>query len=161
MFMSERPQRASEARISQSRTHDAALAGRPAQGAGFEMTDFYGSVADWCDQGFSICEGYLIEAQNLYLKGDFAGFVSMAEAQSDDELEEETLSHINTLLSGLAFCRRAGEVQVVGGESGASGLNWKKVAQLYSAMETTKGDMRMPRLDRDFERKLRAAMVLS
>ena len=41
------------------------------------------------------------------------------------------------------------------------GLNWLRLAQLYRAMETTKGDMRMPRLDGGFERKLRAAMVLS
>ena len=125
------------------------------------MTDFYGSVADWCDQGFSICESYLIEAQNVYLKGNLEGFVTMAEALADSELEQETLVHINALLNGLAFCRRAGEVTVVAAENGASGLNWKRVAQLYSAMETTKGDMRMPRLDGGFERKLRAAMVLS
>ena len=64
-------------------------------------------------------------------------------------------------MENVGFCRRAGEVTVVAAENGASGLNWKRVAQLYSAMETTKGDMRMPRLDGGFERKLRAAMVLS
>lgn len=125
------------------------------------MNNFFGSVADWCDQGFSICEGYLIEAQNLYLKGDLDGFVTMAEAQSDDELEDETIAHINALLNGLAVCRRAGALKVVGSDQGATSLNWNKLAQLYRAMETTKGDMRMPHLDGGFERKLRAAMVVS
>lgn len=149
------------ARLSPSCSYETVFAERSVQEIHFDMTDFYGSVADWCDQGFSICESYLIEAQNVYLKGNLEGFVTMAEALADSELEQETLVHINALLNGLAFCRRAGEVTVVAAENGASGLNWKRVAQLYSAMETTKGDMRMPRLDGGFERKLRAAMVLS
>ena len=103
----------------------------------------------------------LIEAQNLYLNGDVDGFVTMAEALTDDELEDETITHINALLSGLFFCRRSGTLKMVETERGAPGLNWLKLAQLYRAMETTKGDMRMPRLDLGFERKLRAAMVLS
>ena len=124
------------------------------------MATFRGSVADWCDQGFSICDGYLIEAQDLYLKGEVDVFVTMAEAQSDDELEDETIAHINALLSGLSFCRRAGALKMVETDR-KPGLNWLRLAQLYRAMETTKGDMRMPRLDLGFERKLRAAMVLS
>jgi hypothetical protein len=161
MFVSEEPWRASEMRFSQDKTCDTVPERYPAQEIDFAMASFGGSVADWCDQGFSICEGYLIEAQNLYLKGNFDGFVNMAEAQSDDELEAETLLHINALLSGHVFCRQAGEVTRIETKSSDGGLDWNAVAQLYRAMETTKGDMRMPRLDRDFERKLRAIMVLS
>ena len=161
MFMSEEPWRARDARLSQDRATEAMPAGRSAQGVEITMTTFKGSVADWCDQGFSICEGYLIEAQNLYLQGDADGFASMAEAQTDDELEEAAISHINALVSGIAFCRRAGSLKMIETERGAPGLNWLKLAQLYRAMETTKGDMRMPRLDGGFERRLRAAMVLS
>lgn len=29
--------------------------------------EFAGSVPEWCELGFSICESYLIEAQNLFL----------------------------------------------------------------------------------------------
>jgi hypothetical protein len=161
MFMSEDPWRAQDMRFPQDKTPEAMPAGRSAQGVEMMMTTFRGSVADWCDQGYSICEGYLIEAQNLYLNGDVDGFVTMAEALTDDELEDETITHINALLSGLSFCRRAGTLKMVETERGAPGLNWLKLAQLYRAMETTKGDMRMPRLDGGFERKLRAAMVLS
>lgn len=161
MFMSEEPWRLQDKRLSHDLTVDAIPAGGPAQGVELTMTTFRGSVADWCDQGFSICEGYLIEAQNLYLNGEADGFVTMAEALTDDELEDETITHINALLSGLFFSRRSGTLKMVETEPGGQGLNWLKLAQLYRAMETTKGDMRMPRLDGRFERKLRAAMVLS
>ncbi len=160
MFVNEEPWRARDTRLSQDRATEAVLVGQPAQGVEITMMTFSGSVADWCDQGFSICEGYLIEAQDLYLKGEVDGFVTMAEAQSDDELEDETIAHINALLSGLSFCRRAGALKMVETDR-KPGLNWLQLAQLYRAMETTKGDMRMPRLDGGFERKLRAAMVLS
>ncbi|WP_052081504.1 hypothetical protein [Paracoccus halophilus] len=127
----------------------------------FNLPDFAASHADWCDLGFSICEGYLIEAQNLFLEGDPDGFREMAEAQFDTELEDETLAHANALLSGLSFRRLAGEILAVTSGRRAAGLNWWSLANLYRAMETTKGDMRMPRLDPEFEKRLRAAMVLS
>ena len=160
MFVNEEPWRARDTRLSQDRATEAVLVGQPAQGVEITMMTFNGSVADWCDQGFSICEGYLIEAQDLYLKGEIDGFVTMAEAQSDDELEDETIAHINALLSGLSFCRRAGALKMVETDR-KPGLNWLQLAQLYRAMETTKGDMRMPRLAPDFVKLMRKALVLS
>ena len=122
---------------------------------------FSGSYADWCEEGFSICEGYLIEAQNLYLQGDLAGFRAMAEAQFDDELEDETLVHANALLVGLALYRQGDDVRVVETGRCPVRLNLINLANLFRAMETTKGDMRMPRLHPDFEKILRKALVLS
>ena len=55
---------------------------------------FSGSVADWCELGFSICESYLIEAQNIYIENDLGGFLSMAEAQFDADLSDEVLAHV-------------------------------------------------------------------
>ncbi|MFC3570069.1 hypothetical protein [Paracoccus simplex] len=122
---------------------------------------FSGSVADWCELGFSICESYLIEAQNIYIENDLGGFLSMAEAQFDADLSDEVLAHANTLLRGVAFRRLAGELQVVETVEGQADLDWQTVASLWRAMETTQGDMRMPRLDAGFEKQLRAAMRLS
>ncbi|RQP04452.1 MAG: hypothetical protein D1H97_18170 [Paracoccus sp. BP8] len=122
---------------------------------------FSGSLADWCEQGFSICESYLIEAQTLFIEGDASGFLDMAEAQFDPELEDEVLIHANALLRGVAFRRLAGRVQLIETGDAPLGLNWAAIANLWRAMETTKGDMRMPRLQPAFEQKLRAAMRLS
>ena len=122
---------------------------------------FSGSYADWCEEGFSICEGYLIEAQNLYLQGDLSGFRAMAEAQFDIELEDETLAHANALLIGVVLCRDTGAVQVIETGRCPVGLNLINLANLYRAMETTKGDMRMPRLAPDFDKLMRKALVLS
>ncbi|WP_199258592.1 hypothetical protein [Paracoccus binzhouensis] len=123
--------------------------------------DFSGSVADWCELGFSICESYLIEAQNIFIENDLGGFLSMAEAQFDADLSDEVLAHANALLRGVAFRRLAGELQVVETVEGQADLDWQAVANLWRAMETTQGDMRMPRLDAGFEKQLRAAMWLS
>jgi hypothetical protein len=121
--------------------------------------DFSGSVPDWCELGFSICESYLIEAHNLFLEQDPAGFLSIAEAQLDEDLADAALAHANALLVGVAFRRLAGQLQLVEAEV-APDLNWPNVANLWRAMETTQGDMRMPRLDGGFERELRAALRL-
>lgn len=161
MLMSEEPWRNQNRRPSHDLKSKTMPAARSEQGGDPTMISFRGSFAEWCDQGFSICEGYLIEAQNLYLNGDVEGFVTMAEALIDADLEDETIAHINALLSGLLFCRRSGGLEMVVIRSDLPGLNWLKLAQLYRAMETTKGDLRMPRLDGAFERKLRAAMVFA
>ncbi len=122
-------------------------------------TDFSGSYASWCEEGFSICEAYLLEAQKFFLQGSLDGFLDMA--QFDTELENETLAHANTLLVGVAF-RRVGErVRAVEARPDSAGLNWLNVVNLYRAMETTKGDMAMPRLHPAFDKILRKAMVLS
>lgn len=70
--------------------------------------DFAGSVPEWCALGFSICESYLIEAQNLFLQQDLGGFLSIAEAQLDDDLTGDALAHANALLVGVAFRSLAG-----------------------------------------------------
>ncbi|GEK68343.1 hypothetical protein SAMN04244581_00331 [Paracoccus denitrificans] len=130
-------------------------------GIGVGGQGFSGSVADWCEQGFSICESYLIEAQNLFVEGDPSGFLAMAEAQFDAELVDEVLLHANALLKGVAFCRLAGRLQLAETGDAPLGLNWTAIANLWCAMETTKGDMRMPRLAPEFERRMRGAMRLS
>lgn len=122
--------------------------------------EFAGSVPEWCELGFSICESYLIEAQNLFLEQDPGGFLSMAEAQLDDDLTGDALAHANALLVGAALRFLAGQLHLV--EVGVEpGLNWQAVANLWRAMEVTQGDMRLPRLDAGFEGKLRAALRLS
>ncbi|REF71762.1 hypothetical protein BDD41_0219 [Paracoccus versutus] len=130
-------------------------------GIGVGSRSFSGSVADWCEQGFSICESYLIEAQTLSIEGDPSGFVAMAEAQFDDELADEVLLHANALLRGMAFRRLGGRLQLVETGDEPLGLNWTAIANLWCAMETTKGDMRLPRLEPQFEKRMRAAMRLS
>lgn len=122
--------------------------------------DFAGSVLEWCELGFSICESYLIEAQNLFLEHDLGGFLSMAEAQLDDDLTGDALAHANALLAGVALRFLAGQLHLVESET-APDLNWQAVANLWRAMEVTQGDMRLPRLDSGFEGKLRAALRLS
>lgn len=126
-----------------------------------DAPDFSGSYASWCEEGFSICEGYLIEAQNFFLLGKLDGFLAMARAQFDTELENETLTHANTLLVGVAFRRLGNEVRAVEARPDSAGLNWLNIVNLYRAMDTTKGDMRMPRLHPAFDKILRKAMVLS
>ena len=130
-------------------------------GIGVGGQSFSGSVADWCAEGFSICESYLIEAQTLFIEGDPSGFLAMAEAQLDAELVDEALLHANALLKGVAFRSLAGRLQLVEAGDAPLGLNWIAIANLWCAMETTKGDMRMPRLEPEFERRMRAAMRLS
>lgn len=132
------------------------------QGSGIEISGlgFSGSTSDWCELGFSLCESYLIEAQNLFLERDLGGFMSMAEAQFDPELADEVMAHANTLMAGAAFRCLAGEVQLVE-TADEAGPDWGTVANLWRAMDITKGDMRMPRLDIGFDRAMRAAMRLS
>lgn len=134
----------------------------PLPGSDFQIgaLGFSGSVADWSELGFSICETYLLEVQSLFLEQDLGGFLSMAEAQFDPDLADEVLAHANALLAGVAFQHRAGEVQLVGTVEEA-GLDWKCVADLWAAMKVTQGDMRMPRLDATFEKALRSAQRLS
>lgn len=131
-------------------------------GSGIETAGlgFAGSVPEWCELGFSICESYLIEAQNLFLEQDLGGFLSIAEAQLDDDLAAEALAHANALLSGVAFRWLAGQLHLV--EAAVEpDLNWPAVANLWRAMEKTQGDMRLPRLEADFESQLRGALRLS
>lgn len=123
--------------------------------------NFSGSVEEWCEQGFSICESYLIEAQALFVQGDLSGFRAMAEAQFDSELVDEALLHANALLLGVAFRRCDGRLELVETGKHPPGLNWEVIAHLWCAMEKTKGDMRMPRLEPGFEKRMRAAMRLS
>ena len=106
---------------------------------------FGGTMTDWCDLGFSICETYLLEAQGLYLDGDCAGLLALAEAQVDPELEAEVIAHLNSLLRGLALRRQDGRVRLVETQ-GPLGLNWPVLADLWQAMDSAKGDMRMPSL---------------
>lgn len=146
-----------------SQGNNGALAFLPLAGieAGGAVRAFSGTIAEWCELGFSICESYLIEAQSLFIQGDLSGFVAMAEAQFDADLSDAVLRHADALLKGVAFQRRAGRLLLV--ETGESplGLNWVAIANLWCAMETTKGDMRMPRLDPQFDKRMRAAMRLS
>jgi|GEM_PF-4024993 len=130
-------------------------------GIGVGCPGFSGSVADWCEQGFSICESYLLEVQALFLNGDPLGFLAMAEEQFDAELADEVLLHAGALLNGVAFRRLAGRLELVETGDAPMGLDWKVIANLWCAMETTKGDMRMPRLDPTFEKRMRMAMRLS
>ncbi|WP_062560402.1 hypothetical protein [Paracoccus aminovorans] len=131
-------------------------------GSGIEIAGlgFTGSVPEWCELGFSICESYLIEAQNLFLEQDLGGFLSIAEAQLDDDLADQALAHANALLAGVAFRWLAGQLHLVETEVEPD-LNWQAVANLWRAMETTQGDMRLPRLDAGFETQLRSALRLS
>ncbi|CQR85730.1 hypothetical protein JCM7685_1154 [Paracoccus aminovorans] len=139
---------------------DLAFGHLQSSGIGIDGLGFSGSVADWCELGFSICESYLIEAQNLFLERDLGGFLSMAEAQFDPELAGEVLTHANALMAGVAFRHLAGQLHLVETAEEAD-LNWSTVANLWRAMKTTQGDMRLPRLDAGFEKALRAAMRLS
>ena len=41
---------------------------------------------------------------------------------------------------------------------GVLGLNWPVIADLWRAMEETKGDMRLPRLAEEFQQRVQAAM---
>lgn len=122
---------------------------------------FSGTYSDWCEEGFSICEAYLIEAQNFFLHDRLDGFLAMAAAQFDAELADETLAHANALLADVRLYRSGDGIEVVKAPGGNAGLNWLNIVSLCRAMETTKGDMRMPRMHPAFERILRKALVLS
>lgn len=139
-----------------------ALAFGQLQGSGAEIggPGFSGSVTEWCELGFSICESYLHEVQSLFLRRDLGGFRSMAEAQFDPGLADDVLTHANALLAGVALRHQSGQLRLVG-TAAEAGLDWESVVNLWQAMKTTQGDMRMPRLDAGFEKALRAAMRLS
>lgn len=150
---------AGKARFPQNTDDACTFAALHCSGIALAGIGFSGTAPDWCEQGFSICESYLIEAQSLFLDGDADGFLAMAEAQSDPELAAEILVHANALLSGMAFRWLGGQLALVDGAR--PGLNWPALANLWRAMEQTKGDMRMPRLAPAFERRLREALRLS
>lgn len=161
MLVDTGPWRAAEARNMTGRS-GLPVDGKPRDSAAaLTVPAFSGSYPDWCEEGFSICEGYLIEAQSFFLHGKLDGFLAMAAAQFDAELEDETLAHANALLVDVTFCRMSGEIESVESDHGDAGLNWLNVVNLYRAMETTKGDMRMPRLHPAFDKVLRKALVLS
>lgn len=133
-------------------------------GMDHQAASFSGSVAEWCAIGYSICESYLLEVQSLYLDQDLAGFRAMIEAQFDPDLEQDMMTHANALLSGTTFQRLAGHSDITaeghGADTTETDLNWQAAANLWRAMEATKGDMRMPRLDVGFEKQLRNALRL-
>ncbi|MFO1164078.1 MAG: hypothetical protein U1E55_02665 [Paracoccus sp. (in: a-proteobacteria)] len=64
---------------------------------------------------------------------------------------------------GVVLCPRPTPARCRSSKPGAarSELNLINLANLYRAMETTKGDMRMPRLAPDFDKLMRKALVLS
>ncbi|WP_347266049.1 hypothetical protein [Paracoccus sp. (in: a-proteobacteria)] len=121
--------------------------------------EFPGTVQAWCEQGFSICEGYLLELQALHLDGNAEGLLAMIEAQPDPEMAAEAMARANVLVSGAAFAQLSGRPQLL--ETGAPGPCWPMLANLWRAMEMSKGDLPMPRLAPAFERRLREALRLS